>query len=442
MKVKNMNYKKKILFTTPVLEHPPAGGPQLRIENSVKALSKVSELHLISRVSRRNIGGMESESFYKSNCHNFCYSPSAREIQIGLFGKLISYRFDVKNKKVNRIINIPFKIIDRVIKKVINYDHAGTSIENDAEDAEFIKQYVLQNKIDILWFGYGNISYQLMKSLKEMMPDIKMVCDTDSVWSRFVLRELPYEKDPARRDRIERDGRLKEQEERKWVEFCDVTTAVSEVDAHYYRGLTRNPSKIMLFSNVIDLEYYKEIENKPIGLKNPSIYLAGSFGLKSPMDKAARWFLTDIYPIIKKEVPNIHFYIIGTGSKETLNDITDRSITVLGKVASVLPYLQHIDVSIVPLQFESGTRFKIMEAAACKKPIVSTTLGAEGIPVKNGRHLLIADTPQSFAEAVIKLLKNDLLSKKITNECHKLISQSYSIKSLTLEALSIIERLS
>ncbi|GEM_PF-576782 len=439
MKVKNMNYKKKILFTTPVLEHPPAGGPQLRIENSVKALSKVSELHLISRVSRRNIGGMESESFYKSNCHNFIYSPSARQIQIGLFGKLMSYRFDIKNKKVNRIINIPFKIIDRVIKKIINYDHADTSIENDAE---FIKQYVLQNRIDILWFGYGNISYQLMKSLKEMIPDIKMVCDTDSVWSRFVLRELPYEKDPARRDRIERDGRLKEQEESKWVEFCDVTTAVSEVDAHYYRGLTRNPSKIMLFSNVIDLESYKKIENKPIGLQNPSIYLAGSFGPKSPMDKAARWFLADIYPIIKKEVPNIHFYIIGTGSKETLNDITDRSITVLGKVASVLPYLQHIDVSIVPLQFESGTRFKIMEAAACKKPIVSTTLGAEGIPVKNGRHLLIADTPQSFAEAVIKLLKNDLLSKKIANECHKLISQSYSIKSLTLEALSIIERLS
>ena len=150
MKVKNMNYKKKILFTTPVLEHPPAGGPQLRIEISVKALSKVSELHLISRVSRRNIGGMESESFYKSNCHNFIYSPSARQIQIGLFGKLMSYRFDIKNKKVNRIINIPFKIIDRVIKKIINYDHADTSIENDAE---FIKQYVLQNRIDILWFG-------------------------------------------------------------------------------------------------------------------------------------------------------------------------------------------------------------------------------------------------------------------------------------------------
>src|SRR3990172_4202772 len=68
----------KVLFTTPVLEHPPAGGPALRIENSIKALSKVSDLHIIARLPKHNIGGDDAELFYLRYCKQFIISPSVK----------------------------------------------------------------------------------------------------------------------------------------------------------------------------------------------------------------------------------------------------------------------------------------------------------------------------------------------------------------------------
>ncbi len=401
----------KILFTTPVIEHPAAGGPQLRIENSIKSLAKISELYVVSRSTKENTGGEPAISFYKSLAHKFYLAPS---VQI-----LSSNRYIRKLQKIFR------NFFSSELEKDVNY----------------LLKIIEQNQIDIIWFGYGNISFDLIKLLKKNNQNIKIICDTDSVWSRYILRELPYETDQKRINKIKTEGLKKEKEEAEWVNICDITTAVSEIDAKYYRGLAFDQTKIMLFSNAIDLNLYADDREKMMILKNPNIYLAGSFWSKSPMEKAFRWFVEDVYPLIKKEIPDIHFYIIGRGSKEILHDINDNSISILGKVPSVLPYLCGADVAIVPLKFESGTRFKIMEAAACKVPIVSTELGAEGIPVTDGVNILIANKSNQFAKAIIRLVKNKEFADKIANNCFNLISQNNSIESLTLEAERIIKRL-
>lgn len=429
----------KILFTTPILEHPPVGGPQLRIENSIKALNIVSELHIISRVSQRILGGKGAEEFYRSLCREFLYSPLANPFPTETIKSIVSFRFDLRNRLLNRLLNIPFKILHR-----LNYLRNKNYPEELAlkKDAKFIKKYVKEQEIDVIWFGYGNISFTLMKLLKEDLPEIKMICDTDSVWSRFVLRELDVEKNPARRESIKEKCKAKEFEEMLWVEFMDITTAVSEVDAEYYRSIASDENKIKLFSNVIDIDMYKNKPDKPEAFKNPSIYLAGTFWEKSPMENAARWIINDVLPLVKVIIPNIHLYIIGKNSDSVLSDVDDENITITGRLDSVLPYLCNADVSLVPLKFESGTRFKILEAGACGIPIVSTTLGAEGIPVKDNEDILIADTKEQFADAIIKLIGNKNISKKISKNCKKLIEENYSIKSLVKEGRGIIEYLS
>jgi len=401
----------KILFTSPIIEHPAAGGPQLRIENSIKALSKVSELYVVSRSTKWDTGGDDAVNFYSSLVKNFCFAPSVNGLS--------------KNRYISKL-----QRIFRFIKK--------PALE---QDIDCLVNIIDREKIEIIWFGYGNITFDLIKLLKKTRPNLKIVCDTDSVWSRFLLRELPYETDERRIAKIKKEGLTKEKEEQEWVNICDITTAVSEVDADYYKNLASDPSRVMLFSNVIDMNSYTQEVSMPVNIKTPNIYLAGSFGPKSAMDKAARWFIEDIYPIIKKEIPRIHFYIIGRGSKETLLDIKDESISILGKVESVLPYLKYASVSLVPLKFESGTRFKIMEAAACKIPIVSTELGAEGIPITDGVDILISDEANEFAQSVIKIIKDEKLADHISENCFKLISEKNSVDSLTHEARKILKRL-
>ena len=96
----------------------------------------------------------------------------------------------------------------------------------------------------------------------------------------------------------------------------------------------------------------------------------------------------------------------------------------------------------MPLKFESGTRFKILEAAACGVPIVSTSLGAEGLPVINEKHLLIADDADQFAAAIVRLINDRQLAQELARNCQELVRRAYSVERLEQEAMEILGYLS
>jgi len=412
-----MDKQEKVLYVTPVLLYPAAGGPALRVESSVKALSKICDLHIIARRSKYQTGGNVAIEFYKKLCINLEFVPLERfNFPAYIFRKFIGLGRRLLRRPIDPINLYPVNLIDAI----------------------FVTNYAKKNDINIVWFSYGNISYDIIKQVKYLNPNLKLICDTDSVWSRFILRELPYEAAPRRRKQIEAEGLKKEKEENDWVRICDVTTAVSEVDADFYRKLTDSQEKIMPFSNVIDLDSYTVYREPPVGFVKPCIYVAGTFYHNSPMEKATRWFIVEVFHLIKVHVPYVHLYIIGIGSDTTLKDINNPSITVTGMLDTVLPYLYNSDVSIVPLSFESGTRFKILEAGACGIPIVSTTLGAEGIPVENGLNILIADQAEDFAMAVVKIIKDKAFAKEIAANCQILIENNYSIQHLMKEGKHIL----
>jgi polysaccharide biosynthesis protein PslH len=399
----------KILFTTPILEHPAAGGPQLRIENSIKALAGLGELWVVSRLREKLIGGRQAAEFYTRLSRGFCYSPAAALSE-----------------------NLMLRNLQKSYYRFLS----------PQSDADFLIRLYDLHKMDVLWFGYGNISGPLIRDIKRRRPDIKVVCDTDSVWSRFLLRELDVERDPARRWKIEREGRAKEIEERDWTNLCDATLAVSEVDAEYYRSIADDPSRVHIFSNVIDLATYACPPPAAPGLKHPSIYLAGTFGhAHSPMDRAARWILEEVLPLVRVETPAVHFYIVGKNSELTMADAQGSNVTITGRLPSVLPYLCHVDVVLVPLKFESGTRFKILEAGACRKAVVSTTLGAEGIPVTDGHDILLADEPSDFAHAIQRQLRDPQLRAQLGDKLHGLVQDGYSVERLREQGRSIFASL-
>lgn len=401
----------KVLFTSPILEHPAAGGPQLRIENTIKALSQACDLYVVARTTKQQIGGDAGDAFYRQFCTEFSYMPSGGG--------------SASNPYRRRLQSLLLKLTGSYV----------------AQQARFLLEVADRHGIDIIWFGYGNVSFPLIRMIKQMRPAMKMVCDTDSVWSRFVLRELPYEKDPQRRTEIEREGRAKEREEQAWVDLCEITTAVSEVDAEYYRSIASEPSRVHLFSNVIDVDSYEIVPEAAADLRKPCIYLAGTFGF-APMDTAARWVLDEVWPTVKEQLPGVGFYLVGRNSDRSFGDVSESGVIVKGRLPSVLPYLCHADVALVPLKFESGTRFKILEAGACGVPLVSTTLGAEGIPVTHGIDILIADEPDAFAAAIVKLVKHRAFAKGLADKCRSLVRSQFSVQSLVLEATEILDTVS
>ena len=406
--------KPKILFVTPVLGHPPKGGPELRIENSIKALARISAITLYCRTSHAKMGGSEAFNYLKRFVDTIHFAPFCRQNS----SPLIAH---IRNFFLGTFLG------------------RSSSCTESVSDFQDVIETAHEVGADVIWLGYGNISYPLLRYIKAHS-NIPVVVDTDSVWSRFVLRGAPYAMDDIERQRIENEGEEKREEERWGTRLAEVTTSVSDVDAEYYRGLTDDPGSVHIFSNVIDLNTYKSVP-PPREFTTPCIYLAGTFWSGSPMEDSARWVLEHVLPILKREVPEIHVYIAGRGSAQVLADIHDSAVTIAGELSSVLPYLTNATVAVVPLRFESGTRFKILEAGACGIPVVSTTLGAEGIPTTNGRDILIADTPQDFSNAIIRVIRDRQLAENLGLNLKELVTRSFSIDVLASEGQAILDHL-
>jgi glycosyltransferase involved in cell wall biosynthesis len=401
----------KILFTSPILEFPAAGGPQLRMENSIKALKQVAtNLTIVSRVNANDLGGEDAVRHYQGLSDEFLFSPSAKRVNPSKLRRRIQMAFPQ-----------PF----------------------DYLDARFLVQQAKRIKPDVIWFGYGNLSHHLIQAFKTYTKDFKLVCDTDSVWSRFLEREIPFAPSIKEKAKLKRQVKLKQVEEKMWVKGCHKTLAVSEVDAQYYRKLSDEPKKVSVFANVLDVAQYTQPEVNPMDIKQPSMYLAGTFGKPtSAMNMAATWVIDEILPLVKQTIPDIHFYIVGNYSDVAFGHIKDPAISVLGKVKSVLPILKKVNVALTPLKYESGTRFKILEAGACKIPMVSTTLGAEGLNVKHQQDLLIADTADDFAKCIIQLIQDETLAKQLKNHCYQTVNEQYSLQTLSKQAKTILDTLS
>jgi glycosyltransferase involved in cell wall biosynthesis len=126
-----------------------------------------------------------------------------------------------------------------------------------------------------------------------------------------------------------------------------------------------------------------------------------------PNIDAALWFATHILPRVRARQPEARFVVVGQKPPGSLTRLHGRNgVIVTGAVEDARPHIAGAAVYVAPLRMGGGTRFKLLEAMALARPIVSTTIGAEGFPVESGRELVLADTPEAFAQSVLELLSN------------------------------------
>jgi sugar transferase (PEP-CTERM/EpsH1 system associated) len=161
-----------------------------------------------------------------------------------------------------------------------------------------------------------------------------------------------------------------------------------------------------------------------------------------PNEDGIRYFTEQIMPRIKQSVPDVTLTVVGRDPYPSLVELSKRdpSVTVTGRVDDVRPYMEEAAVYIVPLRIGGGTRLKIYEAMAMEKPVVSTTIGAEGLPVTDGEEIVLADTPESFAQAVVELLKQQNLSAEIGARAAAKVRAEFGWESVADSFAAICER--
>jgi glycosyltransferase involved in cell wall biosynthesis len=150
-----------------------------------------------------------------------------------------------------------------------------------------------------------------------------------------------------------------------------------------------------------------------------------------PNVDAVLWFAAKVLPRIQAEIRDIHFMVVGQRPHRRLDGLrSNPALTLTGWVEDTRPYIAQAAVYVAPLRIGGGTRLKLLEAMAMGKPVVATTLGAEGYPFTAGRELLLADTPADFASAVIELLRSPDLQFDLGRAAREFVAQRYDWRAI------------
>jgi sugar transferase (PEP-CTERM/EpsH1 system associated) len=201
----------------------------------------------------------------------------------------------------------------------------------------------------------------------------------------------------------------------------DRCVAVSKTDQLTFQrdyGLTN----VSAIDTGVDLSYFSAAKAKKLPHR---LVFTGSMDWL-PNEDAMSWFTREILPKVRQTIPEVSLAIVGRrpGSKIKKLGESDPGILVTGRVEDVRPYLAEGSLFVVPIRIGGGTRIKIFEAMASGIPVVSTTVGAEGLPVQHQHHLLLADSPEDFAQAVITLLRNTGLAAQIAGQAETFVKQN------------------
>jgi sugar transferase (PEP-CTERM/EpsH1 system associated) len=211
--------------------------------------------------------------------------------------------------------------------------------------------------------------------------------------------------------------------ERHYLERAQHVLTVSENDRDYFARFTP-PSKITVIPTGVDVNYFQP---EPDAERPNSMIFTGSMDWL-PNEDAVFYFAKRVLPLIRRQVPDATLRVVGRRPSERLRALAakDRGVQVTGQVEDIRPHVRGAAVYVVPLRIGGGTRLKIFEAMAMGKAVVSTSVGAEGLPVHDRRDILLADTPEHFARQVLGLLANREERIALGRAARALVEEKYS----------------
>lgn len=263
---------------------------------------------------------------------------------------------------------------------------------------------------------------------------VPLVLDKQDVTHLILRRYLDHESNPALRAYGWLEHAKLQRWERQACASARLVVACSETDASWLRALCPE-ARISVVPNVIDVDAYAVGDP---GEENTLLY-CGSIEWYPNRD-AVQFFLSEVMPVLRREAPGAKLIVTGSkASPEFMRYVRKGEVEFTGRVPDVRPVIAKCAVSIVPLRIGSGTRLKILEAAAMGKAVVSTQLGAEGLDFAEGTEIELADTPQEFARAVAYLLADPQRRASIGLAARRRVEAQYTLRSVEKAMAAALE---
>lgn len=220
------------------------------------------------------------------------------------------------------------------------------------------------------------------------------------------------------------------------ISKVDGIVAISEVDAAYFRQNSPNP--VCVVPTGMRLAQYQPIGRREINCRE--MHFLGSLDWQ-PNQEAVQWLAHDIWPAIQQAAPNSTAYVAGKNFPLFLKNLAKPGLQMLGAVPDAHDFMRRHPLCLIPMRSGSGIRIKLLEALALGLPVISSTIGAEGIAVRHGQEVLLADTPKEFAECVLQLQKDEDFAFNLGCRGRAFIAKCYDSHVLSHKLIDFYQQL-
>ena len=388
----------KILIICPSLPYPANSGGSIRIFNLIKRLAKRNEVELMTINNDFTTKGDINE--LKKYCQNvYLVSPKKRSKTSQLprvLGRLIKGEpLLVMYAESNELGKLLHELSGKENYDIIHFEHSAT-----ANNIKFLHpQHHAKTVLSMHDINFMK-HYRIYKNERKIFKRIKHFL----TW--FPM--LSWEPKVAR--------------------SFDKSIVVSDVDKTLLKSLDPGLN-VSVVPNGVDTKAYRPY---PLQGRKKDILMVGTMDHKPNVD-AAKYFYNEIFPHIRAKVEEVTLTVVGKNPPSEIQQLdSDSAVEIRPNVPDVRPYYKKAMVSAVPLRSGGGTRLKILESMALGTPVVSTSVGCEGLEVKNKHNILIANNPVDFANKVIGLLTSATLWTEISQNGRDLVEKKYDWRRLAM----------
>jgi sugar transferase (PEP-CTERM/EpsH1 system associated) len=386
----------RVLFLSQIVPYPPHGGVLQRGYNLVRELGRHASVHLLAFVHPDTLptesAREESLAALRGFCEQVEYFPLwVKSSRLHLGAALMASAGSSK----------PF----------------GTIAHRSAAFARRTSEAMASGSFDVV-----HVDTLALSPFVERRGTLPAVLTHHNIESSLMSRRASVESRPVAKQFLRREARKLAAEERRASPKFDVNIVVSPVDEQVLSDAVPG-LRTAVVPNGVDIEYFSP------GVRPDSRALIYTGGMNMFANRdAVLYFLNEIWPLIKSSVPDARFFAVGQDPPPVLTAIAARDphVIVTGYVNDIRPLVREAAVYVVPLRVGGGTRLKVLDAMAMGMPLVSTAIGCEGLDVRAGEHLDVADTPAAFANATVELLRDPRRRHMLGSAARALVEERYS----------------
>jgi glycosyltransferase involved in cell wall biosynthesis len=392
----------RILYLTPTPPYPPTDGHRIHEWTMLRALVEEGhEVALIS-VTRDGNGG---EQVLRELCSSLDFVPSS--------GPSRGWRSHLRR-----------------LRSLASPDPFAAITARSEELAELVRCRL--GAVDLVICDMVYLAQNLPR-----MPRPPVLIDTQHVAHELFARYLPYVRNPFGKVYLWLEYRKTLRWEKKACAQATAVGACSPREEAHFRQLCPN-TPVVTIPNVVDTDEYRPTADS----HEPLLAFTGVLDW-FPNQDAILFFAQEILPELRRLVPGVRLRVAGQCNSQRFRGkiASFPAIELIGFVPDIRAAIADAAVCVVPLRMGSGTRLKVLEAAAMAKPVVSTSLGAEGLQFIEGKEILLADRPGDFAQAIARLLKDAQLRRALGLAARHRVEECYSLPVLRGAVREALDRL-